>query len=183
MATNSARVNVEITTKTPFTSGLLQNVLALKFIEAFDLNVGTGDGQIDLCYTKSLSAQAAGTTSIDLHAGTIKDPAGNSAVFVEVCLIAIRNNSTVALANLTIGPDATAGFGNLGSPAAGLGFWPADIAADNDQGNVVAPNGDWLVLYCTKGVPVNNSFKNLDVVTTGAGSTNGFDLLVLGRSA
>ena len=100
---------------------------------------------------------------------------------MEVCLIAVRNKRTTALAYLDVGPHATNGFGRLVSSR---GFWPADVGADADQGSIVAPDS-WLVLYAKDGVPVTAGTGDMLRVTTSGvvGSTNTWDLLVIGRSA
>jgi hypothetical protein len=114
-------------------------------------------------------------------AGSLINAVGGAVVFAEVCLIAVRNKRTTALAYLDVGPHATNGFGRL---ASSRGFWPADIAADADQGSIVAPDS-WLILYNKDGVPVTAGTADILRVTTSAvvGSTNSWDILVLGRSA
>ena len=81
---------------------------------------------------------------------------------------------------LLLAPSTANGFGRL---AAGKGFWSADIAADFDQGNIVGP-GSWLVLYDAAGVPTTPGSVDILSITTSAtvGSTNAWDILILGRS-
>lgn len=180
MGTASARVNIDIQALDILSAGLVAGVIPAKFLQNFDLNTGTSDGQIDLAFGKTESSIAASTiTTYDL-AGSLVGLNQAAAVFVEIVLIAIRNKRTTALAYLDIGPHATNGFGRL---AASRGFWPADLAADADQGSIVAPDS-WLVLYNKDGVPVTAGTGDILRVTTSAvaGATNSWDLLALGRS-
>lgn len=179
--TASARINIDIQALDIINSGIVAGVIPAKFLQSFDLNTGTNDGQCDLVYAKTESSIAASTiTSYDLS-GSLIGLNQASAVFAEVCLIAIRNKRTTALAYLDVGPHATNGFGKL---SASRGFWPADIGADADQGSIVAPDS-WLVLYNKDGVPVTAGSGDILRVTTSAvvGATNTWDILVIGRSA
>lgn len=180
MGNATASVNLSITARDVLTSGLKAGVIPIQFATAVELNNGLANGQIDLAWTASRVAMpASATTNMDLH-GALTDSFGNTVQFHEVVLIALRNNRTTALANLTLAPGSSNGFGRL---AGGLGFWPADIAADADQGNVCSPGG-WLVLYAADGVPVTAGTADILSITTSAvaGDTNAWDILVLGRS-
>jgi hypothetical protein len=181
MGNATASVSLSITARDVLNTGLKAGVIPIQFAQAVDLNNGLVDGQIDLAWSASRVGMAASaTTNMDLS-GALTDSFGNVVQFAEVVLIALRNNRTTALANITLAPAAANGFGRL---AAGLGFWPADIAADADQGNVCSPGG-WLVLYAADGVPVTAGTADILSITTSAvaGSTNAWDILVLGRSA
>jgi len=181
MGTPSASVLIDIKAREILSSGIKAGVIPASFYENFDLNNGTAVGSCDLWYATTTTAIAASaTTQYDL-AGTLTDSFGTVITFVEIVLIAIRNKRTTALANITLKPGAATPFGCL---AAGKGFWPADIAADNDQGNVVGPEG-WVVLYDKEGVPVGaGATDRLDVVTSAVvGATNSWDILIVGRSA
>jgi hypothetical protein len=181
MGNATASVNLSITARDVLTAGLKAGVIPIQFATAVELNNGLANGQIDLAWTASrVSMPASATTNMDLH-GALTDSFGNTVQFHEVVLIALRNNRTTALANLTLAPGSSNGFGRL---AGGLGFWPADIAADGDQGNVCSPGG-WLVLYAADGVPVTAGTADILSITTSAvaGDTNAWDILVLGRSA
>ena len=181
MGNATASVNLSITARDVLTAGLKAGVIPIQFATAVDLNNGLANGQIDLAWTASrVSMPASATTNMDLH-GALTDSFGNTVQFHEVVLIALRNNRTTALANLTLAPGSSNGFGRQ---AGGLGFWPADIAADGDQGNVCSPGG-WLVLYAADGVPVTAGTADILSITTSAvaGDTNAWDILVLGRSA
>jgi len=139
---------------------------------------GTASGEIDLGVFIAADGVAAGAnTDYDLNA--LADALKGTQDFATVKLIAIRNNRTTALANLLIGPkDGTNGFGILGSPTAGKGFWNAGT-----ERNVVAPGEGWVVLWNADGVPVNATFKDLRVTTSAvSGSTNSWDLMILGTS-
>ena len=181
MGNATASVNLSITARDVLNTGLKAGVIPIQFATAVELNNGLADGQIDLAWSTSRVGMAAGgTTNMDLS-GALTDSFGNVVQFVKVVLIALRNNRTTALANITLAPGSSNGFGRL---AAGLGFWPADIGADADQGNVCSPGG-WLVLYAADGVPVTAGTGDILSITTSAvaGSTNAWDILVLGRSA
>ena len=181
MPNASANIRIDITARDLLASGIKAGVIPLKFQVTTDLDNGTSDGKIDLAYGISETAKAASTIfSYDLT-GSLLDSFGAAVNFVEVCLIALRNNRTTALAYLDVGPHATNGFGRL---ASSRGFWPADVAADADQGSIVAPDS-WLVLYNKDGVPVGAGATDILRVTTSAvaGATNAWDLLILGRSA
>ena len=181
MGNATASVNLSITARDVLNTGLKAGVIPIQFATAVELNNGLADGQIDLAWSTSRVGMAAGgTTNMDLS-GALTDSFGNVVQFVKVVLIALRNNRTTALANITLAPGSSNGFGRL---AAGLGFWPADIASDADQGNVCSPGG-WLVLYAADGVPVTAGTGDILSITTSAvaGSTNAWDILVLGRSA
>lgn len=181
MATSSARVVLDVQAIDILSAGIKAGVIPAKFQINLDLPNGTADGSIDRIFSKSESGIAASTiTSYDL-AGVLTDSFGTVISFAEVCFIAIRNKRTTALAYLDIGPHATNGFGRL---ASSRGFWPADIAADADQGSIVAPDS-WLVLYNKDGVPVTAGTADILRVTTSAvvGSTNEWDILIMGRSA
>lgn len=180
---NSAKIAIDIVGYEVFTANTMQaGVIPDKLAVMLDLANGLSDGQIDLIYAVSETGKAASTAfSYDLS-GTLKDAFNRNVVLAEVCMIAIRNNRTDALAYLDIGPHATNGFGRL---ASSLGFWPADLAADADQGTIVAPGGGWVFLYSPAGVPVVAGTGDILRVTTSgvAGATNAWDLLVFGRSA
>lgn len=181
MGTASARIAVDIRAQELLSAGIRAGVIPSNFHVLLDLTTGTADGQADLVYATTASSVAASTvTSYDL-AGSLFDSFGAALTFAEVCLIAVRNKRTTALAYLDVGPHATNGFGRL---AGSRGFWPADAAGDADQGSIVAPDS-WLVLYAKDGVPVTAGTGDVLRVTTSgvAGSTNTWDLLVIGRSA
>lgn len=181
MSTPSAKVVLDIQAVNILSAGVSAGVIPSKMLVNLDLKNGTTDGSIDLVYTDTISSVAASTiTSYDL-AGSLKDSFGASVTFAEVCLIAVRNNRTTALAYLDVGPHGTNGFGRL---ASGRGFWPADVGGDADQGTIVGPNS-WIVLYSDAGVPVTAGTGDILRITTSGvtGSTNGWDLIVLGRSA
>jgi hypothetical protein len=177
--TPTVKVAVEITGIEAL-AGAGSGVVFDRFHQLLNLANGTSDGQINRLYFVQETLKAASaTTSYDLS-GSLEDAFGDAVVFAEVCLIAIYNRRTTALANLNLGPHVTNGFGRL---ASSLGFWPADAAADADQGSIVMPEG-WLVLYNPGGVPVTAGSGDILAVITSAvvGSTNSWDLMIAGRS-
>jgi hypothetical protein len=181
MGNATASVSLQITARDVLSAGLKAGVIPIQFATAVELNNGLADTQIDLAWSASRVAMpAGGTTTMDLS-GALTDSFGNVVQFAEVVLIALRNNRLDAGAYIQLAPAATFGFGRL---ATSKGFWPADIAADADQGNIVGP-GAWLTLYDPTGVPVTAGTGDLLTILTSAvaGSTNAWDILILGRSA
>lgn len=182
MPNASARIRIDIVAQDLLSSGIKAGVVPIKFQETIDLLNGTSDGTIDLVYGVTESSKAASTIfPYDLVGVSLQDSFGTAVSFAEVVLIAVKNKRTTALAYLDVGPHATNGFGRL---ASSRGFWPADAAADADQGNIVAPDS-WMVLYNKDGVPAGAGATDVLRVTTSgvAGATNSWDLLICGRSA
>jgi hypothetical protein len=181
MGNATASVSLQITARDVLTSGLKAGVIPIQFNNILELNNGLLDTQIDLAWTASRVAMpASATTNMDLH-GALTDSFGNTVQFHEVVLIALRNNRVDAGAYLLLAPAAANGFGRLTSSK---GFWPADLGADTDQGNIVGPTS-WLCLYDPTGVPTAVGTADILAITTSAvvGSTNAWDILILGRSA
>jgi len=181
MGNATASVSLQITARDVLSAGLKAGVIPIQFATAVELNNGLADGQIDLVWSASrVGIAASTTTNMDLS-GILTDSFGNAVLFAEVCLIALRNNRADAGAYITLAPAAANGFGRL---ATSKGFWPADIAADSDQGSVCGP-GAWLCLYDPTGVPVTAGTGDILSIITSAtvGSTNAWDILILGRSA
>jgi hypothetical protein len=184
MGNATASVSLQITARDVLTSGLARGVIPIQFAQILELNNGLADANIDLVYTDTKVAVAASNTpgqSYDLVGTSLKDSFGASVSFAEVVLIALYNRRLDAGAYLQVGPHATNGFGRL---SGSKGFWPADLAADADQGSIVGP-GAWLCLFDPVGVPAGAGATDILTVITSAvaGSTNGWDLLILGRSA
>lgn len=180
MGNSTASVSLQITARDVLNAGLSRGVIPIQFNQILELNNGLLDSQIDLAWSTSRVGVAASTTiDMDLH-GALTDSFGNTVQFAEVVLIALVNNRTDAGAYILLAPTAAAPFGRL---SGGKGFWPADIAADNDQGSVVGPSG-WLCLYDPTGVPTTPGSTDKISITTSAtvGSTNAWSILVLGRS-
>lgn len=177
--TYTAKLDVNVTAWQVINDGIKAGTIPARFSVVADLASGTSDGQINLVYAVTETAKAASsTTSYDLTALTYQ---GETINFAEVVLIALYNKRTTALAYLTVKPSAAAPFGLL---AGSKGFWPADVAGDNDQGDVVGPEG-WFIKYDKVGVPAaNGSTDGLQVVASAvAGDTNTWDLLILGRAS
>lgn len=143
--------------------------------ELIDMATGTSDNQCNVAYSVQTSGIGATTTVYDLL-GVLTNTQGAVINFDEVVLIAIKNLGTTATQYLTIGPDATAGFGAV---ASNVGFWAAALGAGG--GSVVAADGgSWTVMHCKGGVPTAaGSTDELSVVTTGTG--NSWRLMIIGR--
>ena len=186
MSTPHAKIRLNLSVWEAKVETLGRNEVLRQFFEEFELLNGTTDGTMcDLVYCKSESAKAAGgTTTYDL-VGSLTDIDGATISFVEVCLIAIRNTRATAQAVISIGPDATNGFGVL---AGGKGFWNAALGSGG--GNVIGPalstgQTSWTVFYDATGVPcAAGSTDELSVLTSAVtGATNSWDIIIIGRSA
>jgi hypothetical protein len=190
--TPSAKIQLDIQAVEILTSGVKSGVIPSRFLTMLDLPNGTLDGNINRVFSKTESSVAASTvTSYDVVGGVV-DSFGSAITMAEVVLIAIRNNSTTALQTLIVGAHATNGFGKL---ASGRGFFGAacDVttAPTTCQGGIVVPaptsagGPGWMVLYSPDGVPAVAATSDVLAVVTSAvvGSTNGWDILILGRSA
>jgi len=148
-----------------------------------DLPNGTTDGQIDLAYSKIETGIGASVTTVYDLIGSLTDLSGGAVSFAEVVTIAIRNLSATAANWLSVGPDATAGFGVV---ATNKGFW----ADASDRSVVMADydssSGDsgWLILHCRSGVPASaGTSDELAVITQSGTSANTWEIVILGRSA
>ena len=150
---------------------------------SLDLPTGTANGNIDLVYSDYQTGIAASTTTVYDLVGSLTNLSGATISFAEIVTIAIRNRSATAANVLTVGPDATAGFGVL---ASNKGFW-ADasdrsvIPADYDT---QTGDGSWLILHSRGGVPcAAGSTDELAVITQSGTSANAWEIVILGRSA
>lgn len=152
-----------------------KGVFARKFSVLLDLATGTSDNNINVAYAATVTGIGATTTVYDLI-GVLTNLVGTVLNFDEVVLVAIKNLGTTATQYLTIGPDATNGFGVL---SANVGFWAAALGSGG--GSVVpADGGSWVVHHCKAGVPAAaGSTDELSVVTTGAANT--WQIMILGR--
>jgi hypothetical protein len=146
-----------------------------RIAELLNLATGTADNQINQAYAVQTSGIGATTTVYDLI-GTLTDREGNTLNFDEVVLIAVKNLGSTATQYLTVGPDASNGFGVISS---NVGFWAAALGSGG--GSVVAADGgSWTVMYCKGGVPAAaGSTDELSIVTTG--TANSWRLIILGR--
>ena len=181
MGNASASVSLQITARDVLNSGLSRGVIPIQFAQVLELNSGLTDANIDLAWSVTrVNMPASATTNMDLH-GALTDSFGNTVQFHEVVLIALVNNRADAAAYLLLAPAASNGFGRL---TTSKGFWPADVAADGDQGSIVGPSS-WLCLCDPTGVPTTPGTADILSITTSAvvGSTNGWSILILGRSA
>lgn len=186
MPTSRGRIVMDVVGEQILAGAIAAGVIPARITEAIDLASGTSDGSIDLVYYQEKTGGAASTTTSYDLSGPLTNAFGEAVVFAEVVCIAIRNKRTTALAYLTVGPHATNGFGII---SGSKGFWGAAIGSGG--GNIVGPaisspgQDGWFVLYDPTGVPVTASTADiLAVVTSGVpGSTNAWDILILGRSA
>lgn len=192
MSTPSAKISVDLKVMELLVSGIRTGVVPANISEYIELSNGTTDGrQCDKVYTARTTGIAASTTTDYDLAGTLKDVDAATISFAEVCLIAVRNLRTTAGAVLAVGPAVANGFGTL---AGGKGFWNAAIGAGG--GNCVGPalasgfdasnsGASWMIVYDPTGVPVTAGTGDLLSVVTSAvvGSTNSWDIVIIGRSA
>lgn len=172
----NARVSLDVLFNEIITGGLKAGTLPTQWTEALDLANGTSDGQINKAWAKRESSIGATTTTYDLVGGSLADTEGNAVTFDEVVLLAVKNRGTTATQYLTVGPDATNGFGVL---ASNVGWWAAAIGSGG--GTIVPADGySWTIWHCRGGIPAAaGSTDELSVVTTGTG--NGWDVIILGR--
>lgn len=174
--TYSARVALDILFQQVITSGnLVSGPLEGHFRELFDITPAAGTM---VCYAKSETAIGATTTVYDII-GSLSAVDGSATLsMARVYLIAIKNRGTSATQYLTIGPDATNGFGAI---SANTGFWAAALGSGG--GTVVAADGySWAVHYNKTGIAaVAATSDEVSVVTTGTG--NAWDILFIGATA
>ena len=175
--TVSARVNLDLSFQEVISSGMKIGPVTTRMLESYDLTTGTSDGQINLAYGTTATGIAASTTTVYDLVGSLTDTEGNAISFAEIVLVAVKNLSTTAANYLTVGPDASNGFGVV---ASNKGFW-----ADASDRNVVPADGySWVVLHSRGGVPcAAGSTDELAVITQSGTSANTWALMVLGRSA
>lgn len=177
------RVEVLVSGTEVFTNVLEKGVTKYDIAQNILLPNGTTAGKIDLAWGKTYSAIGASTTTVIDLAGSLTDKSGTTITMAKVVCIAIRNKSSTAANYLTMGPDATNGFGVV---ASNVGFW-----ADATDRNVIpadfnSSDGDcsWVVLHCRTGVTVTaGATDELAVITQAGTSANTWDIVVLGRSA
>lgn len=175
MSTVSGSINLSILAREILQAGISKGVVNREFSSLIDLPNGTNDNQINKCYAKRETGIAAATTTVYDLIGSLTDEDGTTINFDEVVLIAIRNLSSTPANVLSVGPDATAGFGAL---ASNKGFW----ADASDRSVIVADGDSWLVMYSKSGVPAAaGSTDELAVITAGSTSLNTWDILILGR--
>jgi hypothetical protein len=192
MSSPSAKVLVNLAVFQAVTSAIRRGIVTDEILERIELANGTTDGvACDKVYSNVEAGIAASTTtSYDLAGGSLKDIDNNTVTFFEVCLIFVRNKRSTAAAFLQVGGHATNGFGVA---ASGKGFWNALLP--NGGNNLspamsAAPASDssgysWLLLYDPVGVPVTAGTGDILAVITSAvaGSTNAWDIMIIGRSA
>jgi len=174
--TVSSKIDLSIHTRQVLSDGLEAGTISEKFLVSLDLKNGATSGKIDAAYSAQATAIAASTTtSIDLVAG-INDPFGTAISFATVNLIAIRNLRSTAGAYLDVGPHATHGFGLSETE----GPWIAALGSGG--GNRIGPSG-WFVFYSVAGVACTGGESDILATITSAiaGSTNSWDLVVLGQ--
>ncbi|NBU17400.1 MAG: hypothetical protein EBS48_10425, partial [Actinobacteria bacterium] len=174
--TVSGRFSLDILFNEVISSGNQKSgVLQSRFADLVDLSTGTADNQVNVAYAKTETGISASTTTVYDLVGGLTSTDGTTLNFDEVVLVAVRNKSSTAANYLTVGPDATNGFGVI---ASNKGFW-----ADASDRSVLAADGNsWLVLHSKGGVPAAaGSTDELAVITQSSTSANTWDLLVLGR--
>ncbi len=127
---------------------------------------GTGSDQADVLWhdTRTLAG-----TSEDLDlAASLTDAFGTSVTFVNVKLIAIRNNSTTTTESLAIGGAAATQFIN----------WVGDATDIVNLG----PSGIFLLWDPIDGYPVTAGTGDLLKIDSGA-DTFSYDIIIVGTSA
>jgi hypothetical protein len=184
MSTYNASVAIELVLNEIVQSGIKNGLIPSRFLQSMQLATGTSDGQINVGYYKIETGIGASATTVYDLVGSLTDATGTTLNFDEVVLIAMRNLSGTAANYLTLGPDATAGFGVV---ASNKGFW---VAALGSGGGSVLPadydsvtgRGSWLILHSLVGIPAaTGSTDELSVVTQGGTSANTWEILIFGR--
>jgi hypothetical protein len=146
-----------------------------RFSELVDMATGTADNQINAAYAVDVTGIGASVTTVYDLIGTLLALDGTVLNFDEVVLIAVKNLSTTAANWLSVGPDATNGFGVV---ATNKGFW--SNAADRNV--LPADGGSWMVLHSKGGVPAAaGSTDELAIITQSGTSANTWRLMILGR--
>lgn len=127
---------------------------------------GTTATKADRVWSDTRSAAASADT-IDLL-GTLTDASGTTISFVDVLLFAIKNKSTTATENLTVG--------------AGSNNWSTWAGASGHQ--VVIPPGGAFVWFAGTVDDEQPTAGTGDILTIDPGSdTISYDIIVLGRSS
>lgn len=159
-------VRVGVTGVLPKTAVLSEVAAQIKESWGLDFAVGTGAGQFDLAITGSGTIAASGSKTFDLR-GSELTPLGTAAVMVKVCAILVRahegNTNNVVLGNDTnhvlIFGAATHSVALLPGAVAALTYPGAGVTT-------VASTGDIIKL-----------------TNSGGGTSVGYDIIILGRSA
>lgn len=178
MSTVSGRVQLTISADEILAAiGGGKGVFKHEIQELLDLATGTSDGQINKAWSKVETGIGSAVTTVYDLIGSLTDKDGTVINFDEVVLVAVKNLASTATQWLTVGPDATAGFGVA---ASNKGFWVAAIGAGG--GDVIVADGQsWMVKHCRSGVPAAaGSTDELSVVTQ-AVTGNTWFILILGR--
>lgn len=172
----NASMFVELVMNELVTSGNLKsgNVPTVFRVGPTDMANGTALGNINVGYYKKETGIGASVTTVYDLLGVLTDVTGTVINFDKVKLIAIRNLSSTAANYITMGPDATNGFGVV---ASNVGFW-----ADASDRNVIGADGScWTILFSYTGVPAAaGSTDELAVITQGGTSANTWELLIMG---
>ena len=177
MSTPSGRFSLDIAIRDILTATVgSKGVKEHRYQAILDLANGTADGQINKVYSKVETGIGASVTTVRDLVGSLTDEEGSTLNFDEVVLLAVRNLSSTAANYLSIGPDATAGFGVV---ASNRGFF----ADASDRLTLPADGGDaWVVVYSKAGIPAAAATTDeLAIITQSATSANTWELLVLGR--
>lgn len=148
------------------------------FSRVWDLANGTSDGQINKVYSKVQTGIGSAVTTVYDLIGTLTDADAAVINFDEVVGVLCFNLSSTAANYLTLGPDATNGFGVV---ASNKGFWVAAIGSGG--GDVIPADGESFALHwCKTGVPAAaGSTDELSVVTQSGTSANTWFIMVFGR--
>lgn len=133
-----------------------------------ELANGTGAGQADRVYAKTITLAASGNQDIDLN-GALLDTLGGPAVFAKVKAIAVRARDT-NVNNVIVGAAAANGFiGPFGAATHTVAVQPGGMLV------ISAPGAGWTVTAATADL--------LRVANSGAGTSVTFDIVIVGTSA
>lgn len=129
---------------------------------------GTGIGQADRVYHKTITLAASANQDIDLN-GALLDALGGPAVFAKVKAIAVRARDTNTN-NVVVGGASANGFvGPFGAVAHTVAVPPGGMFV------ISAPGAGWNVTAATADL--------LRVANSGAGTSVTLDIVVIGTSA
>lgn len=133
-----------------------------------ELANGTGAGQADRVYAKSITLAASANQDIDLN-GALLDTLGGPAVFAKIKAIAIKAREANTN-NVVVGGAAANGFiGPFGAATHTIAIQPGGMFV------ISAPGAGWTVTAATADL--------LRVANSGAGTPVTLDIVVIGTSA
>jgi hypothetical protein len=176
MSVSTARILTDIQVREVINDGIRQGGVPESIRE--DIQLADVQGSPLKVYGVTFTIAPSTTTVLDLFGSNLAggvalpDKEGNPIDYATVNALVVRNKrpTTDVGAWVTVGPDATAGFG---AP----GFWPSGATT----GNQVDP-ASFATLYSAPGVAVaDGSADEIALVTSGIAGDHIVDFIVIGR--